>query len=108
MRIRIALLSLLLLPGLAWGQSRVYYQYKTDEATLVFFDKNLSRYIPHMVRMYQNGKALHEQIWTSDSVYQPEAPLLMLTDWEDDGNGVAPPLPSSSQSVSNSRGASGW
>ena len=95
MRIRIALLSLLLLPGFAWGQSQVYYQYKTDEATLVFFDKNLSRYIPHMVRMYQNGKALHEQIWTSDSVYQPEAPLLLLTDWEDDGNGGATPLPRS-------------
>jgi len=96
MRVRIVfLLSLLLLPGFAWGQSQVYYQYKTDEATLVFFDKNLSRYIPHMVRMYQNGKALHEQIWTSDSVYQPEAPLLLLTDWEDDGNGGATPLPRS-------------
>ena len=95
MRIRLALLSLLLLPGLSWGQSRIYYQYKTDEATLVFFDKNLSRYIPHMIRMYENGKALHGQIWTSDSVYQPEAPLLLLTDWEDDGNGGATPLPRS-------------
>ena len=54
-----------------------------------------SRYIPHMIRMYQNGKALHEQIWTSDSIYQPEAPLLLLTDWEDDGNGGASPLPRS-------------
>ena len=62
---------------------------------MVFFDKNLSRYIPHMIRMYQNGKALHEQIWTSDGLYVPEAPMLLLTDWEDNGNGGATPLPHS-------------
>ena len=95
MRIRISLLLLMLLPGMAWGQHRTYYQYKTDDARLVFFDKNLSRYIPHMIRMYQNGKALHGQIWTTDSLYVPEAPLLLLTDWEDDGNGGATPLPRS-------------
>ena len=94
--IRIAvLLILLLFPALSEGQHRTYYQYKTDDARLVFFDKNLSRYIPHMIRMFQNGKALHEQIWTTDSVYVPEAPLLLLTDWEDDGNGGATPLPRS-------------
>ena len=74
---------------------QTFYQYETDEARLVFFDKNLSRYIPHMIRMFQNGKARHEQIWTTDSVYVPEAPLLLLTDWEDDGNGGATPLPTS-------------
>ncbi len=95
MRNWIALLLLSLMPSISWGQTQTYFQYKTDEATLVFFDKNLSRYIPHMIRMYQNGKALHQQIWTSDSVYQPEAPLLLLTDWEDDGNGGATPLPRS-------------
>ena len=95
MRKHFALLLLVLLPGLARGQNQTYFQYKTDDARLVFFDKNLSRYIPHMVRMYQNGKALHGQIWTSDSLYVPEAPLLLLTDWEDDGNGGATPLPRS-------------
>ena len=69
MRIRIIVLILLLLPALAHGQNQTYYQYKTDEARLVFFDKNLSRYIPHMIRMFQNGKALHGQIWTTDSGY---------------------------------------
>ena len=78
MRNCIAVFLLLLIPCISKGQTQTYYQYKTDEATLVFFDKNLSRYIPHMIRMYQNGKALHEQIWTSDSVYQPEAPLSVL------------------------------
>ena len=90
LRIHISILILILaLPLVSQAQSQTYYQYKTDEAQLVFFDKNLSRYIPHVVRMFQNGKALHEQIWTTDSVYVPEAPLLLLTDWEDDGNGGA-------------------
>ena len=91
----LTLLFLLFLPCVAKGQKRTYYQYNTKEAQLVFFDKSLSRYIPHMIRMYQNGKALHEQIWTTDSLYVPEAPLLLLTDWEDDGNGGATPLPRS-------------
>jgi hypothetical protein len=85
----------MVLPLASRAQNQTYYQYKTDEATLVFFDKNLSRYIPHMVRMFQNGKALHTQIWTTDSLFVPEAPLLMITDWEDDGNGGATPLPRS-------------
>ena len=93
-RIRIGIL-LLVLPLVCQAQNQTYFQYKTDDARLVFFDKNLSRYIPHMIRMFQNGKALHEQIWTSDSLYVPEAPLLLLTDWEDDGNGGATPLPRS-------------
>ncbi|MCR5710220.1 MAG: hypothetical protein K6G79_07040 [Bacteroidales bacterium] len=95
MRRTIFLLLMLVLPAASMAQRQTYYQYKTDDARLVFFDKNLSRYIPHMVRMFQNGKALHEQIWTTDSVYVPEAPLLLLTDWEDDGNGGATPLPRS-------------
>ena len=95
MRIRIAVLFLLLFPVVSRGQSQTYYQYTTDDVQMVFFDKNLSRYIPHMIRMYQNGKALHEQIWTSDGLYVPEAPMLLLTDWEDDGNGGATPLPHS-------------
>ena len=94
LRIGVSLIALAL-PLVSQAQSQTYFQYKTDEARLVFFDKNLSRYIPHMVRMFQNGKALHEQIWTTDSLYVPEAPLLLLTDWEDDGNGGATPLPRS-------------
>ena len=94
--IRISIcLFLFLLPCTSKGQKQTYYQYRTKDAQLVFFDKNLSRYIPHMIRMYQNGKARHEQIWTTDSLYVPEAPLLLLTDWEDDGNGGATPLPRS-------------
>ena len=85
---------MLLLPTVLWGQG-TYYQYQTDDVRLVFFDKGLSRYIPHMIRMYHNGTALHSQLWTTDSVYCSEAPLLMVTDWEDEGNGGATPLPHS-------------
>ena len=93
MRIKFLTFVLLLLSLTSRGQT--YYQYKTDDVRLVFFDKNLSRYIPHMIRMYENGTALHRQIWTTDSVYVPEPALVLLTDWEDDGNGGATPLPRS-------------
>jgi len=56
MRKRIVLLLLVLLPGMALGQNQTYFQYKTDDARLVFFDKNLSRYIPHMVRMFRTAR----------------------------------------------------
>ena len=55
MRNRIVILLLSMMPCMAWGQTQTYFQYKTDDATLVFFDKSQSRYIPHMIRMYQNG-----------------------------------------------------
>lgn len=89
----IALAVLMGCPAVSAGQT--YYQYRTDEGRMVFFDKNLSRYIPHMMRMFQNGKALHRQIWTTDSLFVPEPPLMLFTDWEDDGNGGATPLPHS-------------
>ena len=47
---RIALLILILLPMFTQGQNQTYFQYRTDEATLVFFDQNLSRYIPHSLK----------------------------------------------------------
>ena len=94
MRGKIVIALLLLLPAVGWGQG-IYYQYKTDDTRLVFFDKNLSRYIPHIIRMYHNGTSLHEQVWTTDTVYHPEATLLLVTDWEDEGNGGATPLPHS-------------
>ena len=50
MRKHIVLILMVLFPALGWGQNRTYYQYKTNDARLVFFDKNLSRYIPHMRR----------------------------------------------------------
>lgn len=79
-------------------QSQTIYKYeeKGDSgwkgATLTFFSKSLSQYIPHIVRQYNTGKALHLQVWNhEDRDIQP--PLLMLSDWEDDGNGGASPLP---------------
>lgn len=78
--------------------SQTIYKYEQRDslgkkgATLTFFSKNLSQYIPHIVRQYEAGKALHTPVWQlkKDEV-QP--PFIMLTDWEDDGNGGASPLP---------------
>lgn len=79
-------------------QSQTIYKYeeKGDSGqtgtTLTFFSKSLSQYIPHIVRQYHAGKALHQQVWNHDD-RDIQPPLLMLTDWEDDGNGGATPLP---------------
>lgn len=80
-------------------QSQTIYKYEQKDdagkpqATLIFFSKSLSHYIPHIIRQYETGKALHQQVWKlGDADIQP--PLLMITDWEDDGNGGASPLPS--------------
>lgn len=67
-------------------------------ATLTFFSKNLSQYIPHIVRQYEAGKALHTPVWgLGEKSVQP--PFLMITDWEDDGNGGATPLPVNTISI---------
>lgn len=78
--------------------SQTIYKYEQRDslgrkgATLTFFSKNLSHYIPHIVRQYEAGKALHAPVWqlAKDEI---QSPFIMLTDWEDDGNGGAAPLP---------------
>lgn len=65
------------------------YKFETDSVTMVFFNKSLDKYIPHIARMNATGVALHNQIWKSqyDSpIYKPDAPLLFVTEWQDDGN----------------------
>ena len=79
-------------------QSQTIYKYEEKDsagqkgATLTFFSKSLSQYIPHIIRQYETGKALHQQVWNHEDRYI-QSPLLMLSDWEDDGNGGASPLP---------------
>lgn len=84
-------------------QSQSIYKYEQRDScgnkgvTLTFFSNTLSQYIPHIVRQYENAKALHGQIWSAgqgvdcNSLIKP--PFMMLTDWDDDGNGGAAPLP---------------
>lgn len=71
------------------------YQYERENANILFFDKNLSQYIPHMVRKYENGIAYHEQIWQTDSTghLHIQPPMMLITDWTDDGNGGASAIP---------------
>ena len=72
------------------------YQYKQSDATICFFDKEQSQYIPHLVRNYQLGKALHKQIWGS---LPEQAPFMVLTDFEDDGNGGVGAIPHTSINI---------
>ena len=90
---------LLLIPILAamtfTTAAQTIYEYGQDDARILFFDKKQALHIPHIVRMYENGKALHEQIWWTDSTSRPaiQPPVMMLSDWADDGNGGAASIP---------------
>lgn len=63
-----------------------------NELILTFFSPRLSQYIPHIVRRYNYAVDLHRQNWgINDGSIM--APVVMLSDWEDDGNAGAAPLP---------------
>lgn len=70
--------------------AQTIYQYKAEYATICFFNKDQAQYVPHLMRKYELGRALHQQIW--DTV-PSQAPFMMLTDWEDDGNAGVGALP---------------
>lgn len=77
-------------------QAQTIYKIEADDAFFMFFDPQLSQYMPHITRMYQRGKALHNQIWNSDTLtfkYIPQKPVMYITDWEDDGNAGVSALP---------------
>lgn len=101
LRRHMTLRTLVIAAGILWGvslQSQTIYKYQqknadgTDAATLTFFSKSLSQYIPHIIRQYHTGKALHDQLWQLDST-DIEPPFMMLSDWNDDGNAGVSPLP---------------
>lgn len=93
-RLRITIicgLCAMLAPALSFVVSaQTIYQYQTDDATICFFDRNQSQYIPHLMRKYELGKELHRQIW--DTI-PSQSPFIMLTDWQDDGNAGVGVLP---------------
>ncbi|MCQ2176963.1 MAG: hypothetical protein MJY41_03375 [Bacteroidales bacterium] len=71
-------------------QAQTIYQYKSDSATVCFFNKSQSQYIPMLMRRYQLGRTLHSQVWGD---LPGQAPFMMLTDWEDDGNAGVTAIP---------------
>ena len=75
--------------GFSCGAQTIY-QFKSDSATICFFDKSQSQYIPMLMRRYQTGRALHAQVWGE---LPEQAPFMMLTDWEDSGNGGVTAIP---------------
>lgn len=76
--------------------AQTIYQYKQTDATVCFFNKKESQYLPHLMRKYQLGKALHSQIWGS---LPTEAPFMMMYDWSDDGNAGVSVLPNTNISI---------
>jgi len=75
--------------------AQTIYEYKRDDARVLFFDKDLSQHIPHLVNMYESGRTIHNGIWgidtTGKAMIQP--PMMMITDMCDDGNGGVTPIP---------------
>lgn len=72
-------------------KSQEIYQYDNKDVKLIFFDKNISQYVPHIIKEYTFGKGRHDQLWNMppfDSVglYRPKKTYMFLTDWNDDGN----------------------
>lgn len=75
--------------------AQTIYEYSQSDARVLFFSKNLSQYIPHMIRMYEEGKALHTGIWNIDTIGKAaiQPPLIMVKDWADTGNGGVTAIP---------------
>jgi len=75
--------------------AQTIYEYDRDDIKVLFFNKNLSQDIPHMIKMFENGKSLHTGIWNIDTLGRAsiEPPMMMVTDWGDDGNGGVSAIP---------------
>lgn len=70
--------------------SQEIYEMRNRDAQLFFFNKEQAQHVPHMMRMYAHGKALHSQIWDVKNPFRHQRPIMLLTDFEDSGNaGVA-------------------
>jgi len=76
-------------------------EYSRNDATVLFFNKDLSQNIPHIIRMYEDGRTLHNGIWNIDTLGKAkiQPPLMIVTDWEDDGNGGVTPIPNNFISI---------
>lgn len=96
MRKLFLLLFLLFSTSLINGQK--IYKYDNSEVKLIFFDKNISQYVPHLINEYTLGMARHNQLWNMPpfdtlGLYKPQQSYMYLTDWNDDGNGGVSPIP---------------
>lgn len=81
--------------------AQTIYEYKREDADVLFFNKNLSQYIPHLIREYEMGKALHTGIWSIDTAGRAaiQPPMIMVRDWADDGNGGVSSIPKNMISI---------
>ncbi len=92
---KIGLISIVLVLASFVSPAQTIYEYKRDDADVLFFNKNLSQYIPQIIREYERGKAIHTGIWSIDTVGKSaiQPPMMMVSDWADDGNGGVSSIP---------------
>lgn len=72
--------------------AQTFYQYKGEDATLCFTNRRQAQYVPYLMRKYELGKALHQQIWGE---LPSQNPLILLEEWEDDGTAGVSSIPRS-------------
>ena len=70
--------------------AQTLYKFRSDSAFICFTDKNISQYIPHVVRKYQTSRLLHNQIWDG---LPSQIPFMLLYDMGDDGNAGVSAVP---------------
>ena len=88
--IRLGLWAVALITLCPYMSAQTIWQYQQDDATICFFNRQQAQYLPHLMRRYQQGRALHRQVWDT---LPAQAPFMMLTDWEDDGNAGVTAIP---------------
>ncbi|MDO4212706.1 MAG: hypothetical protein Q4D10_01035 [Bacteroidales bacterium] len=74
--------------SLGAGAQQKIYEYERDDARVLFFNEQISEKIPHIIRKYEEGKSIHNQVWglPESGKGQIQPPMLLVTEWGDDGN----------------------
>ena len=87
--------------SLGAGAQQKIYEYERDDARVLFFNEQISEKIPHIIRKYEEGKSIHNQVWglPESGKGQIQPPMLLVTEWGDDGNGGASALPKNMISI---------
>jgi len=75
--------------------AQTIYEYSNKNVTVLFFNKAVSEHIPGIVRKFDDARLIHNQIWQIDTTGKGaiKPPMLMISDFGDDGNGGACCIP---------------
>ena len=76
--------------------AQVLYEYTGNDAHIFFADRRVAQYIPHITRQWQSAHYLHSDFWDLPLDSSPDriqAPVILLTDLSDNGNGGSSTIP---------------